>query len=319
MKYLNSSHLKQLLALKSLIIIFFFIGSNIPSSRGEDDEKFTICGNSTYECGDIKNVSFPFWGGDRPEFCGHPGFKLSCEDNESSIEMSDIRFRVLNISQSNGTNSMKLAWADLENGPCSPSFVSFPTALSYGVVFTYPETVENLTLFYGCTAPQFPRIPHTLTCTGEGTVFYANDSLLAEMSLLPNAGPSCRRTVRVPINRSALDEDHYESSPDDRLKEVTEALKQGWFEVTFPLLQLCRDCDRSGGRCGYNIATPDFSCFCRDWQMGYLCPIHHGMLITLSFVFFSLPMIFAFLCEKKNKNRKIKNLPSTNSWSSLVY
>ncbi|KAE9463905.1 hypothetical protein C3L33_04208, partial [Rhododendron williamsianum] len=74
-----------------------------------DAGNYTCVQNFT--CGQT-NVSYPFWGGDRPQFCGHPSFELKCQNNEyPTIEIDNRAFRVQRINQS--SNTMTLASSDL--------------------------------------------------------------------------------------------------------------------------------------------------------------------------------------------------------------
>ena len=68
------------LALSSLISLFFF-STILPPSYCIDDERFVDC-SRPFDCGRIKNISYPFWGGNRPEYCGIQGVELRCCDNE---------------------------------------------------------------------------------------------------------------------------------------------------------------------------------------------------------------------------------------------
>ena len=103
------------LALSSLITLSFFLAI-LPPSYCTDDVHFVEC-SRPYECGRIKNVSYPFWGGDRPENCGRQGFKLECNYYEyTTIKFEELEFLVLNINQSR--NNMTIARGDLWHGFC---------------------------------------------------------------------------------------------------------------------------------------------------------------------------------------------------------
>ena len=87
------------LALSSLITPFFF-STILPPSYCTAVERFVEC-SIPFDCGRIKIISYPFLGGDRPDYCGLPEFKLTCHDNEYPIiSFEELDFRVLNINQS---------------------------------------------------------------------------------------------------------------------------------------------------------------------------------------------------------------------------
>ena len=135
------------LALSSLITLFFFL-TILPPSYCTDDVRFVEC-SCPFDCGWIKNISYPFWGGNRPEYCGIQGVELRCRDNEYPIiSFEELEFRVLNINQSHYI--MTIARLDLSNGPCpsTPKFVN--TTLDFNNFDYYTPTDQNLTLFYNC-------------------------------------------------------------------------------------------------------------------------------------------------------------------------
>ncbi|GMN68029.1 hypothetical protein TIFTF001_037090 [Ficus carica] len=244
----------------SLLIIFIF--SAFPSSRCEEDANFTECGRR-YECGNVKNLSFPFWGDGRPQSCGHPGFELRCERGEYPvIDIDEVEYRVLNVSQKNST--MILARSDLWDSPCSPGPVN--TAFTPPFSFNYTQGVINLTLFYDC--PDLASSPYNFTCSGDGgrTYFYNVTDFLPDINQ-PNGLGACGRFLQVPVFESALDE-----FPDqDGLEDVTRALREG-FGLNYTQFPHCRQCEISGGRCGISDSGETFNCFCRNGTQELICP-----------------------------------------------
>ncbi|KAK7849105.1 leaf rust 10 disease-resistance locus receptor-like protein kinase-like 2.8 [Quercus suber] len=108
------------LALSSLITLFFFL-TILPPSYCNAVEYFDEC-IRPFNCGRIRNIPYPFWGGNRSELCGLPGFKLTCRDNEYPypiIRFKELDFLVLNIDQSHHT--MTIARFDPWNSPCPPN------------------------------------------------------------------------------------------------------------------------------------------------------------------------------------------------------
>ncbi|KAF5934517.1 hypothetical protein HYC85_030688 [Camellia sinensis] len=78
---------------------FIFIIST-PASHGTDDDNYTTCHEKTYDCREqIKEIGCPFWGKDRPQFCGVQGFELTSHANENTtIVIEKQAFRVLHIN-----------------------------------------------------------------------------------------------------------------------------------------------------------------------------------------------------------------------------
>ncbi|KAH7528716.1 hypothetical protein FEM48_Zijuj05G0101800 [Ziziphus jujuba var. spinosa] len=194
------------------LILGFSIFTFIPVSYCKDNgHQFNEC-SRLYECGNLTNISYPFWGDNRPEFCGLPGFKLECKDNQNAfIQINYLDFRVLRINQLN--NIMTIARLDLWSIPCSPKLIN--TSLNYSL-FNYSPTVQNLTLFYE-------------------TVYYANDS--SPINLWQQILKRCRGNITLPIFRTAL------NSSGNEMDKVQEALNQG-FDVEYKSYRkVCGACE----------------------------------------------------------------------------
>ena len=135
------------LVLSSLITLFFFL-TILPPSYGTDDERFVEC-RRPFDCGRIKNISYPFLRDKWPEPCGFPEFKLTCRDNEYPIiSFEELEFRVLNINQPHYI--MTIARLDLWNSPCPPTPKFVNTTLDFNNFDYHTPTDQNLTLFYDC-------------------------------------------------------------------------------------------------------------------------------------------------------------------------
>ena len=246
------------LALSSLITLSFFLAILLPSYC-TDDESFVEC-SRPYGCGRIK-FSYPFWGGDRPEHCGRQGFELECYYNEYPIiKFKELEFLVLSESQ----NNMTIARLDLWHGSCPQTYPD--TVLNHSI-FDYSPTVLNITLFYNCPLAVSTLIPvqNRFNCSWEGSdrndnAYFVNESFAKFHGLA-----QCRGKIRVPISRNAIID---ESA--GVVRELHEALNQG-FEVDYDAVRLaCSGCVESGGYCGSNV-THQFVCFCRDGERSYNC------------------------------------------------
>ena len=191
------------LALSSLITLSFFLAI-LPPSYCTDDARFVEC-SRPYECGRIKNVSYPFWGGDRPEHCGRQGFELECYYyyEYPIIKFKELEFLVLNINESQ--NIMTIARLDLWNGFCPQTYLD--TVLNYSI-FDYASTVQNITFFYHCPPLVNTLIPvkNRFPCPWEGgnnSAYFVNE--LSAKIQIPDL-EQCREKIRVPILRNAIDE-----------------------------------------------------------------------------------------------------------------
>ncbi|KAF5469080.1 hypothetical protein F2P56_013178 [Juglans regia] len=252
-----------------LLISFFIILTVLitPSYCIDDNSSFVECGRP-YDCGSFRNISFPYWGGGRPDYCGHrdKGFELECFNNEYPVlQFEELKFRVLNFSQNqNSPNRMTIARMDLLDNLCPEKKLT--TSLN-NTLYDYTSTIQNLTLFYGCP-PTFPPIPagNIFECSpgvwNNGYGYFVDDSLAPPGNInLSEFYQSCDATMKVPIFKTTAFNLVPMGGAAPLLKK---ALKEG-FEVEYPqlLLVACTGCEDSGGRCGSN-STSQFVCYCRD-------------------------------------------------------
>ena len=197
------------LALSSLITLYFL--SILTASYCTDYERFANC-SRPHECGSIQNVSYPFWGCDRPEYCGREGFKLECHHNEYPIiRFEALDFRVLKIDKF--FPIMTIARLDLWDGSCPQN--NFNTTLNFTNYDYNASTVQNITLFYDC--PPQVKIParHRFTCrsgdTETGNNAYFVEEFLSTSQL--QDFKQCNKRIRVPILRAALMNDPWSGVP----------------------------------------------------------------------------------------------------------
>ncbi|XP_060194118.1 LEAF RUST 10 DISEASE-RESISTANCE LOCUS RECEPTOR-LIKE PROTEIN KINASE-like 1.4 [Lycium barbarum] len=224
--------------------------------------------NSTFSCGSIRNITYPFTGGDRPDYCGLPDFKLRCvDDNHTEFTHQSLIYRVLEINQSSRT--MTIARIDLWNSTCPSQFINTTLNSTY---FNYDNNEDDeLSLFYGCnlSALNFTS-QNMLTCSVNGLNFTSAFYLLGPIPSDPFLKViTCTSIVTVPVFREV----------GKRLysNEITlgEALMQG-FSVKYdaPYDGLCSGCSRLGGNCGFNVELAQPICICED--MPCTLPLEHS-------------------------------------------
>ncbi|KAL5544808.1 hypothetical protein UlMin_008592 [Ulmus minor] len=215
--------------------IFFFIFITIAtfflSSHCHDADYFSKC-SIPYYCGDIKNVTFPFWGGRRDQVCGLQGCHLECKEDQSFIRINQLEFRILKLNQFNEVNKMTIAMSNSCSPPESPN-----TTLDFHLFKSDPKVFTNLTFIYDCSEQLMPSLK-SLSC-GYPPVFYADDDQMKELG--PHLNQKCH-TVQIPVSRVTLDQIMR------GIVKVEEALREE-FEVEYhaPGMELCGACLGSGG------------------------------------------------------------------------
>ncbi|CAI9110651.1 OLC1v1010714C1 [Oldenlandia corymbosa var. corymbosa] len=225
------------------ILIFF---SQFPFVFTDDNrtEWFTNCTN-LFSCGGINTGDFPFWGGNRPRECGHPGMKLDCDNDTPVIEIMSVKYRVLEINP----DSQILRIIRQDFGPtdlCPDKFIN--TTLDYNI-FEYSPGYLNVTVQYGCPL-LYIQIPSMLTCTVNGTT-YQNGYVV------PGAqGPgSCQASVFFPIRSTSF-------GVMQEMPNIGQLIDRG-FELRWKLDGTgCKECKNSRGSCGYDLKSGQFTCLC---------------------------------------------------------
>lgn len=246
--------------LHSIIVFLCFLITSSPS-YGQEDKQYSTC-NRSYTCGNIQNIRFPFWGGDRPQECGLPQFELQCEANHDPlVQLDGHNFRVLDINGDKQT--MRIARNDLEEDICPDRFGN--TSLN-DAFFRYGPDLGVLILFYACPfdiPSEWKKFTFSCNNTGESSHgFYPDESFISFWG--PKYG-SCERNVTVPVVLTA-----FKKFQDEGSTKILELLKQG-FDVVYNKSILCMACERSGGLCWSETDVAEPTCLCRDRTYSYYC------------------------------------------------
>ncbi|KAA3474584.1 LEAF RUST 10 DISEASE-RESISTANCE LOCUS RECEPTOR-LIKE PROTEIN KINASE-like 2.7 [Gossypium australe] len=239
------------LPISSLLALFFLVVlTRVPTILSVDDPRYSIC-RGTLTCGSVSNISYPFWGWNRPSYCGQTGFELRCENDITEIMMNENTLRVLDIDPER--QILKVAREDYWNGYCPSKLIN--TSINYDH-FNYGLNLRNLTLFYGCYSPITPTFSVFTNCTINSTL---TDMSYATRNMLSDPRYSiCRGIVVVPV---------YDAAAQDlevNLMTMQAALRGG-FELQWEAdNDKCRRCRDSDGVCGFNETSNSFTCFCSD-------------------------------------------------------
>ncbi|XP_021865799.1 LEAF RUST 10 DISEASE-RESISTANCEUS RECEPTOR-LIKE PROTEIN KINASE-like 1.2 [Spinacia oleracea] len=218
----------------------------------------TTCGKSSFK------ISYPFWGNGRPEYCGHPGFNLSCHRSNLKIKIMSRMYNVLSINYN--TSTLRIVSEGFSQGECpQPGHLLYNTTLDLDL-FNYTSNVRNASLYYDC--PELKHLggaPFSFDCKGS----YLNrlSFLVITDSWEHELGDICGIKLYVPVFRNAYEDLVFH--PSSRIGDV---LKRG-FEVKWVIDQgQCQDCYISGGCCGYNMSLGQSICFCQSGSYPTVCP-----------------------------------------------
>nr|XP_025650505.1 LEAF RUST 10 DISEASE-RESISTANCE LOCUS RECEPTOR-LIKE PROTEIN KINASE-like 2.1 [Arachis hypogaea] len=241
--------------LPHLMILLIMI--QIPPYLSSNDDNYTSCADTRYDCGKINNIGFPFWGGNRPKQCGHPLLQLNCDpdhDSTTYITIKNMTYRVLEAYSENQT--MKIARVDYFEGLCPSKPVN--TSLDFEL-FDYGPGNKNLTLFYHCSLNNgLPNsIPGFLNCFSNRTsneYFYARPEALGA----PPSSVVCTTSVFIPLLLQL------DVEVELTWNNIEGAIQNGFLVKWIGSVTECFKCMNSGGACGYDWNSKQATCYCKD-------------------------------------------------------
>lgn len=238
------------LLLLQLLVILVVLLSGVPKSLGVDDERYLNCSQS-FQCAKLENIGYPFWGSNRPDYCGFPEFRLNCSGDAPTISIQEQEFRVLSINQSQST--LTVARADYWNNVCPTSLTNTTTIdNSSSRILQFASDVQQLLLLIFLSLLNLPANSINYYVTEDLTDF--------GISNISSSFGTCNTTVIVPVSQSAASDLALNTSEEN----LADALDSGFNLIWDASNTLCQQCQGSGGECGYNTSSTEFTCYCKD-------------------------------------------------------
>ncbi|XP_052195752.1 LEAF RUST 10 DISEASE-RESISTANCE LOCUS RECEPTOR-LIKE PROTEIN KINASE-like 1.4 isoform X3 [Diospyros lotus] len=242
--------------LTAAVLLLIFSGHFAPSPSATATT-FPNC-QRNFTCGSLRDITYPFTGGDRPYYCGPPEFNLTCRDDTyAEITINSVAYRVLDIEQTQQT--LVLARLDLWNKTCPERFINStfkPSPFSSGV------RNQDLTLVYGCVSVRNNyTFYNRFTCAVNG--INATDSfyIVGPVPVDPilHILTTCHFTVKVLVLSEAAEK------LSSNQTTVAGALMKG-FNVNYrdPHAGNCLRCLQFGDQCGYDHSSGEPICICGD-------------------------------------------------------
>ncbi|EHA8587785.1 putative LEAF RUST 10 DISEASE-RESISTANCE LOCUS RECEPTOR-LIKE PROTEIN KINASE-like 2.7 [Cocos nucifera] len=187
-----------------LTFLFFLKLSWLPVSFSESSYyyRYENCAPIKYACGNIKfNLSYPFQVNGRPGYCGHPGYFLSCGNNNTTL-MIDINKKEYQVKDIDNLNHLlTVVDQSLISQSCPDPYENMTIDL---LLFDYSDRDQNVTLYVNCTSlssvPTLYDIGCSLDVTGQQHSYYRLDNT----SFVDVLG-KCSSTVLVPMSSTAAD------------------------------------------------------------------------------------------------------------------
>jgi len=253
--------------------LFFFLMIIITSfptqSHSQPVYDYSSCKNvdHSYNCGNISNILYPFWGQNRPFRCGAGNpFYLNCYNNSiTTILLSSQNFTVLDINSQNHT--IKLKRTDLDQNLCSPQFndTYFDQTL-----FTYLPSVTFTAIYYNCTYNVSQNLLKKSLCGSHNPSFS-----VSYWPYVENLDQKrCEKRIEVPVG-----DDFHEYG------DLEKDLDKG-FEVEYSVNEKCLNCLGIEGDCSSEYIDKHVDlCYydnCPDGSIDFSCsPLHNSMFSYL--------------------------------------
>lgn len=214
-----------------------------------------------------------------------------CGEKIAKITIMSHVFKVLEVSDSSHT--LTVVRNDYSNNAC-------PTRLMNNTIdsihFNYGSDSQNLTLLYDCPSPTYSLpyvLPTQFNCSINGTEMI---NYFIWESFLENADSSgsfsepigtCKTKVIVPILESEARSIQTNSTPENLMAALSSGFGLEWKADN----SLCDNCQHSGGHCGFDPTSLEFTCYCKKGSFPYTC----GSGKCLASLVFRL-RAFSFFC-----------------------
>ncbi|KAH9675703.1 PR5-like receptor kinase [Citrus sinensis] len=239
--------------------------------------------SAPFHCANLRNIGYPFWGSNRPEHCGYPGFELDCAGDVPEITIMDRAYKVLHIN--NESWRINVAREDYWDYNCPANLSN--SLLNFSI-FNYASDTQNLTLYYSCPASFMNNIsgillPNRFNCSIDGkntnSYYFSWDSNSFNSSIRSAIGAyfrSCANSAVIPVWQSTLR--YMVNNPNS--VNLTCALRVGFGLQWHANNRLCEECKQSNGNCGYIAKTGEFICYCPNGAYSSSCHSRTGSFLN---------------------------------------
>ncbi|KAK1578014.1 hypothetical protein Q3G72_026862 [Acer saccharum] len=164
------------------------------------------------------DISYPFWGGDRSEYCGYPGFKVDCNGGVPQIIIADRNYQVLKFDRE--SKIVSVAIQDYYDSNCPTKLGNSPLNFT---IFDYSSHTQNISLYYVCPSNGNQLPPYRFNCSSDTNTinyFFTSSGIVSANSAYLEA---CGSNVEVAVWQSTI-----ESIDRDPLLGLNQFLRDGF-------------------------------------------------------------------------------------------
>ncbi|XP_062110060.1 LEAF RUST 10 DISEASE-RESISTANCE LOCUS RECEPTOR-LIKE PROTEIN KINASE-like 1.1 isoform X4 [Humulus lupulus] len=279
-------------------IVTVSVGVPTPYKTVEDEAKFEAC-SRLFKCG-YASFGYPYWGGERNQDCGRPGFKLECHHNTyPEIEILSRKFYILGERD----ETITVVDADMVDDGCPDRVVNISAKALENSPFKCASNNARLTYVYNCST----GIPNTtlpeLRCTSKAEPgYYLMDPSGYEKLL-------CNGTISIPLLQK-----YYTDLQINRLT-AKDALSKG-FDLEYRAEYgqgACWECLEYSGQCGFNTTSEEFVCFSKSSNSGLSKQQKLGLGLGIGFVvLFAMMGLAIIMWCRKQKRAASRNIDDPN-------
>ncbi|KAJ0631011.1 putative wall-associated receptor kinase, galacturonan-binding domain-containing protein [Helianthus annuus] len=245
----------------STISLFFFSMVMVMVLAQSNDSSYPNC-PSYNSCSNI-NISYPFWRLDNEptsQFCGYEGFGINCSAINGTvipnINLGGAPYHIQNINYN--TSVVSLVDFDVSNIIHVPNDCPrVRHAIDLGTLpFDFTPSNVNISFHFNCTG--YANFSNAIPCLDYGERRASVNVMNSETEDFDWSVYSCDEEVVTAVLREAV----YVSDSHQGLDYVR-GLRRG-FELNWWVVEDCRTCEESKGRCGRNYTTTELMCYCSD-------------------------------------------------------
>ncbi|GAB2210805.1 hypothetical protein Droror1_Dr00016089 [Drosera rotundifolia] len=234
-------------SLSVIAIVVLIISIYLPQSLLATN--YDTCKDSTINCGNLgSSLGYPFYdGSSRPNYCGYPGFEISCQGPQT-MTIASQTYYVTDIIPTDHT--ITIAREDLYRNQCPTDSIAINFTL-----FTYTSSDENITLYYNCSSTNNDGVSATICAATIGkNNYYFTQSMVSSLTSTFKEG--CSGNLFVPVVASKVS--------DFDAGFLSTAFQAGFELEWFADDDACNACQAGGGECGYDWTSNKFACYCSD-------------------------------------------------------
>ncbi|BFG25356.1 hypothetical protein CerSpe_116300 [Prunus speciosa] len=205
-----------------------------------------------FDCGPLRNLSYPFTGGSRPAYCGPPEFHINCVNDSPELSISSLSYRVLQLDPVR--RNLKLARSDLWSSTCTDKLFNSTMESQF---FAYNDSDDmDVSIFYGCNSTNTtPKLSNWFHCNNN-LAFNNSYYLIGPVPLEPILS-TCEIGITVPILKTTA------AKLVANRSLFQEAINEGFtVNYTNPYDNQCAQCLGINGLCGFDSGSSRPVCIC---------------------------------------------------------